>query len=146
MASDISTALAENLTVSVGHSHPLVMAEVRKQLDSLQHCTTMYYHPVPGHFAEELVQKMPVGEDWVVHFVNSGAEAIDLAMLVARLYTKNFEIISLRHAYHGLHFWGYVCNWDGSVSAAGADGLGRNSCPQSGPVPRNARCDCRSLC
>jgi alanine-glyoxylate transaminase/(R)-3-amino-2-methylpropionate-pyruvate transaminase len=81
-----------------------VNAEVHKQVDELVHCTTMYYQPVPAHLAEELVGRMPPGEDWVVHFVNSGAEAADLALLMARLYTGNFEIIALRNCFHGLHF------------------------------------------
>ena len=96
--------MAQNLSISVGYNHPLVTREAQKQIEQLGHCTTMYYHPVPAHFAEELVGRMPGDEDWVVHFVNSGAEAIDLALLMARLYTGNFEIIALRNSYHGLHF------------------------------------------
>ena len=46
-----------------------VNREAKKQSDELVHCTTMYYHPVPAHLAEELVAKMPRGVDWVVHFV-----------------------------------------------------------------------------
>lgn len=61
--------LAQNLCISVGHSHPFVTAEATKQAQELTHCTTMYYHPVPAHFAEELVAKMPAGEEWVAHFV-----------------------------------------------------------------------------
>lgn len=38
----------------------------------------------------------------VVYFVNSGSEANDLALFLARLYTRNFEIISFRNAYHGM--------------------------------------------
>lgn len=38
----------------------------------------------------------------MVYFVNSGAEANDLAMLMARVYTENFEIITLRNGYHGM--------------------------------------------
>jgi alanine-glyoxylate transaminase/(R)-3-amino-2-methylpropionate-pyruvate transaminase len=64
----------------------------------------MYFNAASAHFAEELAARMPGSEDWVVHFVNSGAEAIDLAQLMARLYTGNFELIALRKAYHGLHF------------------------------------------
>lgn len=37
----------------------------------------------------------------VVYFVNSGSEANELAMLMARLYTGNLGVISLRNAYHG---------------------------------------------
>lgn len=96
--------LAQNLCISVGHCHPLVNREAKKQIDELVHCTTMYYQPVPAHFAEELASTMPIGEDWVVHFVNSGAEAIDLAILMARLYSGNFDILSLRNSFHGLHF------------------------------------------
>jgi len=96
--------LAQNLCISVGHSHPFVNEEVRKQMEDMVHCTTAFYHAVPAHFAEELVSTMPDGEEWVAHFVNSGSEANDLAMLMARLYTGNHEMLALRNSYHGLHF------------------------------------------
>jgi alanine-glyoxylate transaminase / (R)-3-amino-2-methylpropionate-pyruvate transaminase len=96
--------LAQNLCISVGHCHPLVNSEVKKQMDEMVHCTTMYYQAVPAHFAQELVATLPEGEQWVAHFVNSGAEANDLAILMARLYTGNFEILALRNSFHGLHF------------------------------------------
>jgi alanine-glyoxylate transaminase/(R)-3-amino-2-methylpropionate-pyruvate transaminase len=47
-----------------------------------------------------LADKMP-GDLSVCYFVNSGSEANDLAMLMARLYTGNYDIIALRNAYHG---------------------------------------------
>ena len=97
-------AMAQNVCISVGYCHPGVDAAVRAQLDEIQHVTTVYAHPQPGQFAEELVARLPVGHDWVVHFVNSGAEAIDLAVLVARLHTRHFEVLTLRDAYHGMHF------------------------------------------
>ncbi len=96
--------LAQNVCISVGYNHPLVTGEVKKQIAMLEHCTTMYFQAVPAHFAEELVSRFPASEDWVVHFVNSGSEAIDLALLMARLHTGNFEMIALRSGYHGLHF------------------------------------------
>ncbi len=96
--------LAQNLCISVGYNHPRVNAAVAAQMNRLQHVTTMYYHPLPGQFAEALVATLPAGNDWVVHFVNSGAEAIDLAVLAARTYTGNFEMLALRNAYHGMHF------------------------------------------
>jgi alanine-glyoxylate transaminase/(R)-3-amino-2-methylpropionate-pyruvate transaminase len=77
---------------------------VRAQLVEIQHVTTVYDHPQAAHFAEELVARLPAGHDWVVHFVNSGAEAIDLAVLVARCFTRNVEVLALRDAYHGMHF------------------------------------------
>jgi alanine-glyoxylate transaminase/(R)-3-amino-2-methylpropionate-pyruvate transaminase len=97
-------AMAQNVCISVGYRHPGVDAAVRAQLDEIQHVTTVYDHPQAAHFAEELVARLPSGHDWVVHFVNSGAEAIDLAVLVARCHTKRFEVLTLRDAYHGMHF------------------------------------------
>jgi alanine-glyoxylate transaminase/(R)-3-amino-2-methylpropionate-pyruvate transaminase len=96
--------MSQNLCISVGYNHPLVTREAKNQIDQLGHCTTMYFNAASSHFAEELAARMPDTADWVVHFVNSGAEAIDLAQLMARLYTGNFELIALRNAYHGLHF------------------------------------------
>ena len=61
-------------------------------------------NPVPAHFAEELTATFPAGEEWVAHFVNSGSEANDLALLMARVYTGNYEMLALRNSYHGLHF------------------------------------------
>ncbi len=93
--------LGMNVCISVGHAHPRVTAAVEEQMRTLQHCTTMFYHPVPAHYAEELVQRMPKGHDWVVHFTNSGTEAIDLALVMAQTYSGNIDMLALRNAYHG---------------------------------------------
>lgn len=93
--------LGMNVCVSVGHSHPKVNAAVKAQIESLQHCTTMFYHPTPAHFAEELVARMPAGADWVVHFTNSGSEAVDLALVMAQSFTGHIDMLALRNAYHG---------------------------------------------
>ena len=93
--------LGMNVCISVGHSHPQVVAAAMEQAQSLTHCTTMFYHPTPAHLAEELAQCMPAGVEWVVHFTNSGAEAVDLAMGMARTYTGHADLLSLRTAYHG---------------------------------------------
>lgn len=93
--------LGMNVCVSVGHAHPKVNAAVTEQLNTLQHCTTMFYHPVPAHFAEELAARMPRGHDWVVHFTNSGTEAIDLALVMAQTYTGAIDMLALRNSYHG---------------------------------------------
>jgi len=93
--------LGMNVCISVGHSHPTVVKAAMAQAQELTHCTTMFYHPVPAHFAEELAATMPKGHEWVVHFTNSGSEAIDLAMVMARTYTGNLDLLALRTAYHG---------------------------------------------
>lgn len=87
-------------TISVGHCHPHVVEAVRKQTETLQHSTTIYLHPNIVEFGRALAAKMP-GELKVCYFVNSGSEANDLALLMARAYTGNYEVIALRNAYHG---------------------------------------------
>lgn len=101
----LTDLLGMNLCISVGHSHPAVVAAVKEQVENLTHCTTMFHHPVPGHLAEELAATMPKGHDWVVHFTNSGTEAIDLALMMARIATGNQDLIALRNSYHGAT-WG----------------------------------------
>ncbi len=88
------------VTVSVGHCHPHVVAAATKQNETLQHATTLYLHPNIARFAEKLASKLP-GELEVCYFVNSGSEANDLALLMARLCTGNYDFIALRNAYHG---------------------------------------------
>ena len=88
------------VTVSVGHSHPYVLQKAKEQLDLLQHTTTIYYHPTIAAYGKMLADKMP-GDLSVCYFVNSSSEANDLAMLMARLYTGNYDLIALRNAYHG---------------------------------------------
>ena len=92
--------LAGIVTVSCGHCHPKVTAAIRDQVERLQHATTIYLHPGMPAFARKLASKMPEGLD-VTYFVNSGSEANDLAIQIARTYTGNSDVVALRNAYHG---------------------------------------------
>jgi alanine-glyoxylate transaminase/(R)-3-amino-2-methylpropionate-pyruvate transaminase len=78
------------VTVSVGHCHPDVVEVARKQNETLQHSTTIYLHPNIAEHAQKLAAKMP-GELNVCYFVNSGSEANDLALLIARAYTGSYD-------------------------------------------------------
>jgi alanine-glyoxylate transaminase / (R)-3-amino-2-methylpropionate-pyruvate transaminase len=93
-------ALGGIVTVSVGHCHPAVVEAARKQSELLQHSTTIYLHPNIAEYGEKLAAKMP-GNLKVCYFVNSGSEANDLALLMARAYTGNYDVIALRNSYHG---------------------------------------------
>ena len=66
------------VTVSCGHSHPVVNQRVIDQVEKLQHATTMYLHPNFAQLGAKLAAKMPDGLD-VTYFTNSGSEAIELA-------------------------------------------------------------------
>ncbi len=92
--------LAGIVTVSCGHCHPKVTAKIKEQVDTLQHATTIYLHPNMPALAKRLASKMPPGLD-VTYFVNSGSEANDLAIQMARLYTGNADVIAVRNSYHG---------------------------------------------
>ncbi|MDB6122625.1 MAG: aminotransferase class-III [Pedosphaera sp.] len=88
------------VTISVGHCHPQVVAAANLQNETLQHSTTIYLHPNIAEYGQKLASKMP-GDLKVCYFVNSGSEANDLALLMARAYTGNYDMIALRNSYHG---------------------------------------------
>ena len=88
------------VTISCGHCHPRVTKAIHDQVDTIQHTTTIYLHPNFPMLAKKLASKMPKGLD-VTYFTNSGSEANDLAISMARLYTGNHDVIALRNAYHG---------------------------------------------
>jgi alanine-glyoxylate transaminase/(R)-3-amino-2-methylpropionate-pyruvate transaminase len=115
------------VTVSVGHCHPKVVKRVQEQVETIQHTTTIYLHPNFPLLAKKLASKMPKGLD-VTYFTNSGSEANDLAITMARLYTGNGDVIALRNAYHGgspsaqgltsHHTWKYPGGGDSRVHHA----------------------------
>merc|ERR1740137_339726 len=89
------------VTVSVGHCHPKVTDALQQQIHRLWHTTNIYLHPMVHEYATRLVETLPEPLK-VAYFVNSGSEANDLAMYMARLYTGNNDLISFRNAYHGM--------------------------------------------
>ncbi|GFS49694.1 alanine--glyoxylate aminotransferase 2, mitochondrial [Trichonephila inaurata madagascariensis] len=88
------------VTVSVGHCHPKVTKAAVDQMHKLWHVTNLYMHPELHKYAKKLTDRLP-GDLKVCYFCNSGSEANDLAIQLARLYTGAFDVISLRNAYHG---------------------------------------------
>ncbi len=93
-------AIGGIVTISVGHCHPYVVERVVEQTRTLQHISSIYIHPNIARYAEMLACRLP-GDLSVCYFVNSGSEANDLALLLARLYTGNYDAVALRNAYHG---------------------------------------------
>lgn len=83
----------------VGHANPKVAAAVAAQVTQLN-TNTRYLHPNISRLAEKLTATMPE-ELSVVFFVNSGSEANDLAMRLARAHTGNDDFVVVEHAYHG---------------------------------------------
>src|SRR5690606_32389912 len=95
--------LVSGFTVSnTGHRHPEVVQAIKDQADKFLHLTVYgeYIQYPQVKFAEKLVALLPKSLN-SVYFVNSGAEATEGAMKLAKRYTGRREIISCRNSYHG---------------------------------------------
>ncbi|XP_055370955.1 alanine--glyoxylate aminotransferase 2-like [Condylostylus longicornis] len=88
-----------NNVAHVGHCHPKVVQAGCFQMAALS-TNNRFLHDELVQCAANLVSKMP-GNLSVCYFVNSGSEANDLALRLARTHTKRKDIITLDHAYHG---------------------------------------------
>ncbi|SLL18008.1 aminotransferase [Mycobacteroides abscessus subsp. abscessus] len=85
---------------NVGHNHPYVNDQAKKQIDSLVHgCHNIVYYPSYVELAEKLVELM--GGDYKVYFSNSGAEAVEGVIKLAKRVTKRPGIISFKRSFHG---------------------------------------------
>jgi 4-aminobutyrate aminotransferase-like enzyme/Ser/Thr protein kinase RdoA (MazF antagonist) len=83
----------------VGHSHPRVVKAAQEQL-ALVNTNTRYLHDKPNEYADRLTTLLPARLR-VCYFLNSGSEANELALRLARTHTQCEDIIVLEHAYHG---------------------------------------------
>jgi acetylornithine/succinyldiaminopimelate/putrescine aminotransferase len=95
--------LISGVSVSnIGHSHPAVIKAVKKQVDSYMHL--MVYGEIVQKpqvkYAERLAQLLPPLLN-TTYFVNSGSEAVEGAMKLAKRYTGRGQIISFKNSYHG---------------------------------------------
>jgi len=90
---------AYNNVAHVGHCHPKVVAAGQQQM-ALLNTNTRYLNDLIIRYAERLSATLPDPLS-VCYFVNSGSEANELALRLARAHTKARDMIVLEHAYHG---------------------------------------------
>ena len=88
------------VTISVGHSNEKVTAKIKEQIDRVQHTSTLFPTEAIVALAEKIAQIAP-GKLKKSYFTNSGTEANEVAVLTARMYTGNYELLALRHGYSG---------------------------------------------
>ncbi len=88
------------LTVSVGHCNPKITSKVNAQVSRLQHTSTLYPNEHIVALAEKIAQITP-GNLQQSFFTNSGSEANEAAILLARMSTGSYDVVALRHAYSG---------------------------------------------
>ena len=88
--------------MNVGHSHPKVVAAIKDQAEKFTHtCFMVNPYQSAVRLAEKLCHITPGGFPKKALFVNSGAEAVENAVKIARYYTKRPAIIVFENAYHG---------------------------------------------
>ncbi len=89
-------------TVSTGHCHPEVVQAVKAQAEKLIHiCYTDFYYPIYIDLCEELARIAPIRGPKRVFLTNSGAEAVETAMKLARVRTGRQKIVGFFGAFHG---------------------------------------------
>lgn len=118
----------------VGHQHPRVVNAAKKQIELLN-TNTRYLHENIVKFAEELLETFPP-ELSVVHFVNSGSEANELAMRMVEAHTGQKDMIAVEVGYHG-NTGGCI-----SISSYKFDGKGGKGAPEQTqivPIPDTYR-------
>jgi 4-aminobutyrate aminotransferase/(S)-3-amino-2-methylpropionate transaminase len=122
--------------VNAGHCNPQVIEAAKKQMDKLIHCQSYLYHAQPvGDLAEKIAHIAPSGLT-KTFFGNGGAEAIEGAMKLARLYSGKHEFIALHASFHGR-------SW-GTLSITGNQGRKKRGGPYApgiafAPVPYTYR-------
>jgi 4-aminobutyrate aminotransferase len=86
---------------NAGHCHPKVVAAAKEQLDRLLHCCTyIYYNPRAGERAKRLAEVTP-GRLRKIFLGNSGAEAVEGAIRLAKHHTGKSELLALTQSFHG---------------------------------------------
>src|SRR5690348_5129903 len=88
------------VTISVGHANPRVTSKIKAQVDRLQNASAVFPIEAVVALAEKIAQITP-GEISQSYFTNSGTEANEYAVQLARMFTGRFEIVALRHGYSG---------------------------------------------
>jgi putrescine aminotransferase len=97
---------------TLGHSHPKVVAAVKQQLDSMALSGKTMFNVMLGRVSKRLAELAP-GDLQITFFANSGTEAVEGAIKLARVATKRSKIVATRNAYHGKTL--------GALSASGRD-------------------------
>jgi len=88
--------------LNTGHLHPLIIEKVKNQLDDFSHsCFAFAPHENAVKVCEELNSRYPISQETKSFLVNSGAEAVENAVKIARYYSGRKKIISFEGGFHG---------------------------------------------
>jgi 4-aminobutyrate aminotransferase len=112
--------------VNAGHCNPEVIAAAKEQMDKLVHCCSYVYHVEPVANLAERFARITPGRLKKTFFANSGAEAVEGALKLAKIYTGKSEIVALETSFHG-RTWG-------ALSVTGNAGRKRRGGPYASGV------------
>lgn len=102
---------------SLGYAHPEIMTALRDETETVLHVSNLLYHPYQAPLAEKLTRLSGMDRAF---FANSGTEAIDGAMKLARAYARKqaaaepferYEILALENSFHGRTFGALSATW-----------------------------------
>jgi acetylornithine/LysW-gamma-L-lysine aminotransferase len=95
----------------IGHSHPKVVEAIQKQAEKLISCHAGFYNDMRTEFLQKLVSITPRGLN-KAFLSNSGAEAVECAIKLARKFSGKPEIIAIMGAFHGKTMGALSATWD----------------------------------
>jgi acetylornithine/LysW-gamma-L-lysine aminotransferase len=95
----------------IGHSHPKVVEAIQKQAEKLISCHAGFYNDMRTEFLQKLVSITPKGLN-KAFLSNSGAEAVECAIKLARKFSGKPEIIAIMGAFHGKTMGALSATWD----------------------------------
>ncbi len=146
---DFSAGIA---VASTGHCHPEVVRAIQRQAETLIHMSgTDFYIPVMAQLAEKIAQITPGNFPKRVYFGNSGTEAMEAALKLARYHTRRHRFIAFLGCFHGRTYGSLSLTASKAVQRRGFGPLlpgvvhvpypNPYRCPAGHPV---AQCDCDS--
>jgi len=95
----------------VGHSHPKIVEAVKRQAEALISCHGSFYNDARSEFLQKIAQIAPKGLE-KTFLSNSGAEAVECAIKLARKFSGKPEIIAMMGAFHGKTMGALSATWD----------------------------------
>ncbi|BBM18178.1 acetylornithine aminotransferase [Enterococcus avium] len=96
---------------NLGHNHPKVIQALSEQADKIWHSSNLY----SSHLQEQVAEKLTMGKEYLAFFCNSGTEANEAAIKLARKATGRSKILSFEQSFHGRTY--------GALSATGQPAL-----------------------
>ncbi len=114
----------------LGHNHPKLVEAIKRQCDDLLFYSNIVGSPMRDAFCSALVKALPAGLD-SVFLCNSGAEANDIALTLARMVTGRRAVVSVEGGFHGRTLW--------TLAVAGLEGYRNLALDNAGPLLPDTR-------